>query len=111
MNKSVLATLVLTLLAGTQSVAQQSQKPNGVFIVAGNVGYGDPGPYGGGEYYAADYRLERRAYRYTHRLSDYPYYRGYTSVDPWWPGSGGRCGFGSYVACVNTGAFCWRRCY
>jgi hypothetical protein len=102
MNKSVLAALVLTLLAGTQSVAQQSQKPNVVFIVADN---------GGGEHYAADYRLERRAYRYTHRLSDYPYYRGYTSVDPWWPGSGGRCGYGSYVACVNTGAFCWRRCY
>lgn len=27
-------------------------------------------------YYAADYRRERRAYRHTHRLSDYPYYRG-----------------------------------
>jgi hypothetical protein len=64
-----------------------------------------------GQYYAADYRSERRAFRYTHRVSDYPYYRGYASVDPWWPGSGGRCGFGSYVACVNTGAFCWQRCY
>jgi hypothetical protein len=65
-----------------------------------------------GQYYAADYRLERRAYRYTHRLSNYPYFRGYTSVaDPWWPGSSGRCGYGSYVACVNAGQFCWQRCY
>jgi hypothetical protein len=65
-----------------------------------------------GQYYAADYRLERRAYRYTHRLSRYPYYRGYASVvDPWWPGSGPRCSYGSYVACVNAGQVCWQRCY
>jgi arylsulfatase A-like enzyme len=30
------------------AVAQQ-QKPNVVFILADNVGYGDLGPYGGGE--------------------------------------------------------------
>jgi hypothetical protein len=64
-----------------------------------------------GRYYAADYRLEHRAYRYTHRLSDYPYYCGYIGVDRWWPGSGGRCSYGSYVACVYTGTFCWQRCY
>src|SRR5579871_6421359 len=29
--------------------AQQPQKPNVVFILADNVGYGDLGPYGGGE--------------------------------------------------------------
>ena len=29
--------------------AQQSNKPNVVFILADNVGYGDLGPYGGGE--------------------------------------------------------------
>src|SRR5262245_36250463 len=65
-----------------------------------------------GQHYAADYRLDRRAYRYTHRLSRYPYYRGYTSLAlPWWPGSSGRCSYGSYVACVNAGAVCWQRCY
>jgi hypothetical protein len=65
-----------------------------------------------GQSFAADDRPERRAYRYTHRLSQYPYYRGYTSgADPWWPGSGGRCSYGSYVACVYTNAFCWQRCY
>jgi len=64
-----------------------------------------------GQSYAADYRLERRAYRYTHRRH-YPYYRGYASVaDPWWPGSGPRCSYGSYVACVNANQFCWQRCY
>ena len=61
--------------------------------------------------YAADYRLERRAYRHSHRIS-YPYYRGFASgADPWWPGSGPRCSYGSYVACVYTNAFCWQRCY
>jgi hypothetical protein len=61
-----------------------------------------------GQSFAADDRPERRA---THRLS-YPYYRGTTSgADPWWPGSGGRCSYGSYVACVYTNAFCWQRCY
>jgi hypothetical protein len=65
-----------------------------------------------GQSYAADYPLERRAYRYTHRRSNYPYYRGYASLaDPWWPGSGPRCSYGSYVACVYTNAFCWQRCY
>lgn len=29
--------------------AQQSSKPNIIFILADNVGYGDLGPYGGGE--------------------------------------------------------------
>jgi hypothetical protein len=63
-----------------------------------------------GQYYAADYRLERRAHRYTHR--HYPYYRGYASgADPWWPGSSRRCGFGSYVACVYSNTVCWQRCY
>jgi hypothetical protein len=61
-----------------------------------------------GQYYAADYRLERGAYRYTHRLSDYPYYRGYTSMAA---GSGGHCSYGSYVACVYSNTFCWQRCY
>src|SRR5579872_6903109 len=37
----------LSSLAPTS--AQQPQKPNVVFILADNVGYGDLGPYGGGE--------------------------------------------------------------
>ena len=57
--------------------------------------------------YAADYSRERGAYA---RVGAYPYYRGFDRVaDPWWPGSG-FCAYGSYVACVYSKAFCWRRC-
>jgi arylsulfatase A-like enzyme len=35
--------------AGGPAVAQQPQKPNVVFILADNVGYGDLGSYGGGD--------------------------------------------------------------
>ena len=35
--------------APSPAIAQQPQKPNVVFILADNVGYGDLGPYGGGE--------------------------------------------------------------
>ena len=42
------AFVAVTILANTPAVAQQ-QKPNVVFILADNVGYGDLGPYGGGE--------------------------------------------------------------
>ncbi|HEY3224051.1 MAG TPA: arylsulfatase [Pseudolabrys sp.] len=48
MSKHVRAALVFMALA-TQAVAQQPQKPNVVFILADNVGYGDLGSYGGGE--------------------------------------------------------------
>ena len=48
MNKLVLAVLVL-MAAATQVIAQQPPKPNVVFILADNVGYGDLGSYGGGE--------------------------------------------------------------
>src|SRR5258708_8851879 len=48
MNKTVLAVLVL-MVAAAQAVAQQPPKPNVVFILADNVGYGDLGSYGGGE--------------------------------------------------------------
>jgi hypothetical protein len=60
-------------------------------------------------YYAADYRRERRTYRHTRRLGDYPYYRDYASgLAAWkWP----YCSYGSYVACVYTNAFCWQRCW
>jgi len=40
----------LAVVAGSAPTsAQQPQKPNVVFILADNVGYGDLGPYGGGE--------------------------------------------------------------
>ena len=45
MNKLLLAAFFL-VMAITQPAAQQ--KPNVVFILADNVGYGDLGPYGGG---------------------------------------------------------------
>jgi arylsulfatase A-like enzyme len=35
--------------AGAPTAKAQGQKPNVVFILADNVGYGDMGPYGGGE--------------------------------------------------------------
>ena len=48
MNKLVLVALAATA-AATQAVAQQPEKPNVVLILADNIGYGDLGPYGGGE--------------------------------------------------------------
>src|ERR1700757_3380193 len=39
----------LAFLVATQPASAQQQKPNVVFILADNVGYGDMGPYGGGE--------------------------------------------------------------
>jgi arylsulfatase len=65
MNKSrrisisaALAALVTTILTGcatspanaqADATPTQARKPNVVFILADNVGYGDMGPYGGGE--------------------------------------------------------------
>src|SRR5262245_43236596 len=43
----VLASLAAVMVASTPASAQP--KPNVVFILADNVGYGDLGPYGGGE--------------------------------------------------------------
>jgi arylsulfatase len=51
-GKTSVAAAVFTALffvAASQAIAQQMQKPNVVFILADNVGYGDLGPYGGGE--------------------------------------------------------------
>src|ERR1700757_3874647 len=39
----------LAFLVATQPALAQNSKPNVVFILADNVGYGDLGPYGGGE--------------------------------------------------------------
>lgn len=48
MKTTFLSTLGGLLLAAT-SVAAQAEKPNVVFILSDNVGYGDMGSYGGGE--------------------------------------------------------------
>ena len=45
----LMASVAAVTVAGTPAAAQQTQKPNVVFILADNVGYGDLGPYGGGE--------------------------------------------------------------
>src|SRR6201999_3055106 len=48
LSVSVLA-LFLAVTGTAPTSAQQPQKPNVVFILADNVGYGDLGSYGGGE--------------------------------------------------------------
>ena len=45
----LMASVAVVTVASTPAAAQQPQKPNVVFILADNVGYGDLGPYGGGE--------------------------------------------------------------
>src|SRR5277367_6171936 len=45
----LLASGAAVTVASTPFAAQLTQKPNVVFILADNVGYGDLGPYGGGE--------------------------------------------------------------
>src|SRR5215471_9256703 len=44
-----LLALFLAVTGTAPTAAQQPQKPNVVFILADNVGYGDLGSYGGGE--------------------------------------------------------------
>ena len=48
-SNGLLALFLVSAAGSTPLVAQQPQKPNVVFILADNVGYGDLGPYGGGE--------------------------------------------------------------
>jgi arylsulfatase A-like enzyme len=45
----LLALLAAVMAAATPAAAQQQQKPNIILIVADDFGYGDSGPYGGGE--------------------------------------------------------------
>jgi arylsulfatase A-like enzyme len=45
----LILTLPFLMALATSAVAQQPPKPNVVFILADNVGYGDLGSYGGGE--------------------------------------------------------------
>src|SRR5271167_5050471 len=46
---TVLALAAAPVEAQIKSSIAESKKPNVVFILADNVGYGDMGPYGGGE--------------------------------------------------------------
>ncbi len=43
------AFVTIVLFSAVASARAAEQKPNVVFILADNVGYGDLGPYGGGE--------------------------------------------------------------
>jgi hypothetical protein len=45
---AALTAVFLSAVAASPALAQE-RKPNVVFILADNVGYGDLGPYGGGE--------------------------------------------------------------
>ena len=49
MKRLVCSLTVVALMGSASAFAQQSSKPNVVFILADNVGYGDFGSYGGGE--------------------------------------------------------------
>jgi arylsulfatase A-like enzyme len=49
MKRLVCSLTLVTLMGSATAFAQQSSKPNVVFILADNVGYGDLGSYGGGE--------------------------------------------------------------
>src|ERR1700690_1312717 len=48
-NLFAVALLGTMACATTAVIAAEAEKPNVVFILADNVGYGDLGPYGGGE--------------------------------------------------------------
>jgi len=71
-SSALLASVVGLTMACMPVIAQQPQKPNVVFILADNVGYGDLGPYGGGELRGAPTpnidRLAREGLRLTQYL-------------------------------------------
>jgi arylsulfatase A-like enzyme len=68
----VLASLTALVMANSLAAARQPQRPNVVFILADNVGYGDLGSYGGGELRGAPTprldQLAREGLRLTHFL-------------------------------------------
>ncbi len=49
LNQFASVVTLLALMGSATAFAQQGNKPNVVFILADNVGYGDLGSYGGGE--------------------------------------------------------------
>lgn len=86
-------------------------------VVAGGCDVGSqPGPDGtcapiNARYYSSRHHRYRQASGHAYRTSYY-YNSGYVSdADPFAPGSGRFCAFGSYVACVASGAYCLQRCY
>lgn len=48
-SMGLIAPLMIAAAAVAPAIAQQEQKPNILFIVSDDTGYGDLGPYGGGE--------------------------------------------------------------
>ena len=55
LNSFVCALGAIAIFVGLPAMAKEKKqaKPNVVFILADNVGYGDMGPYGGGEFRGA----------------------------------------------------------
>jgi len=74
LNSFGCALVAIAIFAGLPAMAQEKtqKKPNVVFILADNVGYGDMGPYGGGELRGAPTpnidRLAREGLRLTQFL-------------------------------------------
>ncbi len=82
-------------------------------VVAGGCAVGmQPGPDGTcTPINARSYSSRPHRYRHAYQTSYY-YNSGYVSdADPYAPGSGRFCAYGSYVACVASGAYCLQRCY
>jgi arylsulfatase A-like enzyme len=74
LNSFGCALVAIAIFASLPAMAKEKkqQKPNVVFILADNVGYGDMGPYGGGELRGAPTpnidRLAREGLRFTQFL-------------------------------------------
>ena len=86
-------------------------------VAAGGCGVGSqPGPDGtcapiNARSYSDRHHRYRHAARYAYRTSYY-FNSGYvTDADPFAPGSRRFCAYGSYVACLASGAYCLQRCY